>query len=583
MTAQLMPYFIQKFFDANGNALSGGKLFTYQAGTSTPLATYTDETAGTPNANPIVLDSSGQASVWLGSSAYKLILQDSLGNVIKTVDNVSYINLGSIDKTMISSNIAGQALLQNVSTKALDVQVDNVFVQVNGSNQLTLKPGAITADFLPASSKLEVLFKNTRDFSDPGSIKTIPQYEWASPALQGGPTLVGDAPSTKWSPNGEFLAVSSGSTPYILLYQRSGSNLTQLPNPAIIPTAAANHVAWSPCGDFLAVTTQATPYIIIYQRLGNSFVKLPDPASLPNGFSSVAGNNVAFSPNSDFLALSYRFQTSLGLPARGFIMYERGGALNVTGTTTGTTSTNIVLSNVGSSDNYVESVSSGSIAFPGTTTGTFSGAVTGTTFTDVTSAAGLPSGASWFAWSPDSSMFALLTTQIGSASTAINVYSRLDTTFTAITAPDTSTLTGGIEEFSFSPDGNYLAVISPTAPYLTIYSSPSFALLTSTPPTQPASQPFAPTWSANSEYLAVGLTSTPFLLVYSVASSSNTFTKIADLATLPVGPPLSIDWTQTKQYLALGIFGATPFFHLYKTASTLPGDSLLWSRGVPNV
>jgi hypothetical protein len=38
-----------QFFDANGNPLVGGKLFTYAAGTTTPLATYTDSTGLTPN------------------------------------------------------------------------------------------------------------------------------------------------------------------------------------------------------------------------------------------------------------------------------------------------------------------------------------------------------------------------------------------------------------------------------------------------------------------------------------------------------------------------------------------------------
>ena len=62
-------------FNQGGVPLNGGKLFTYIAGTTTKLTTYTDATGGTPNTNPIILDSNGQCSVWLVPSvSYKLTL-----------------------------------------------------------------------------------------------------------------------------------------------------------------------------------------------------------------------------------------------------------------------------------------------------------------------------------------------------------------------------------------------------------------------------------------------------------------------------------------------------------------------------
>jgi hypothetical protein len=66
-------------FNDDGTPLVGGLLYTYVSGTTTPQATYTDSTLGTPNANPVVLDSRGEASVWLGTSAYtmKLLRADS--------------------------------------------------------------------------------------------------------------------------------------------------------------------------------------------------------------------------------------------------------------------------------------------------------------------------------------------------------------------------------------------------------------------------------------------------------------------------------------------------------------------------
>jgi hypothetical protein len=75
---------------ANGGApLVGGQLFTYSAGTSTPIATYTDNTGGTSNPNPVILNSRGEANVWiLPNVGYKFILEDAAGNIIWTVDQI---------------------------------------------------------------------------------------------------------------------------------------------------------------------------------------------------------------------------------------------------------------------------------------------------------------------------------------------------------------------------------------------------------------------------------------------------------------------------------------------------------------
>ena len=46
------------FFDG-GVSAAGYLLFTYEAGTTTKLATYSDVNLTTPNTNPIVLDADG--------------------------------------------------------------------------------------------------------------------------------------------------------------------------------------------------------------------------------------------------------------------------------------------------------------------------------------------------------------------------------------------------------------------------------------------------------------------------------------------------------------------------------------------
>lgn len=84
----------QQFFDNNGIPLAGGLLYTYVAGSSTPLSSFTDSAGTIANTNPIVLNSAGRApsEIWLTyGSAYKLILCDASNNQIWSLDNISGI------------------------------------------------------------------------------------------------------------------------------------------------------------------------------------------------------------------------------------------------------------------------------------------------------------------------------------------------------------------------------------------------------------------------------------------------------------------------------------------------------------
>jgi hypothetical protein len=80
-----------QFFDNNGAPLNAGKIYTYQAGSSTPLATYTDVNGLIANTNPIILGTSGRPpnDIWLSEGFfYKFILKDSADVTIQTYDNL---------------------------------------------------------------------------------------------------------------------------------------------------------------------------------------------------------------------------------------------------------------------------------------------------------------------------------------------------------------------------------------------------------------------------------------------------------------------------------------------------------------
>ena len=95
MTVDASPLggFATQFFDNNGVILSGGKVYTYVAGTTTPQATYTSVSGVTPHANPIILDSAGRVpggEIWLTSGAsYKFVIETSLGVLLGSYDNVA--------------------------------------------------------------------------------------------------------------------------------------------------------------------------------------------------------------------------------------------------------------------------------------------------------------------------------------------------------------------------------------------------------------------------------------------------------------------------------------------------------------
>lgn len=81
----------QQFFDNTGLPLNGGLLYTYQAGSTTPLATYTDVNGTIANSNPIVLDSSGRlpSEVWLTYGFfYKFVVKTSAAVTLGTYDNI---------------------------------------------------------------------------------------------------------------------------------------------------------------------------------------------------------------------------------------------------------------------------------------------------------------------------------------------------------------------------------------------------------------------------------------------------------------------------------------------------------------
>jgi hypothetical protein len=156
-----------QFFDNNGVALSGGKLYTYAAGTTTPQSTYTSVSGGTANANPIVLDSAGRVSgsneVWLTNGlSYKFILKTSVDTQLWSADNIFGINdFNSLIPIVYNSTGTGSTVAFNLSSSPVNENTTQVYINGVYQQKNTYSVAAAVLTFSqapPLTSTIEVTY-----------------------------------------------------------------------------------------------------------------------------------------------------------------------------------------------------------------------------------------------------------------------------------------------------------------------------------------------------------------------------------------------------------------------------------------
>ena len=130
-----------QFFDNNGAPLSGGKMYTYVAGTTTPQATYTSAAGSTAHSNPIILDSGGRVpggEIWLTDGLqYKFVLKTSTDVLIGTYDNIVGINSNFVNfltETEVQTATSGQTVF-TLATTTYQPGTNTLSVFVDGVNQ----------------------------------------------------------------------------------------------------------------------------------------------------------------------------------------------------------------------------------------------------------------------------------------------------------------------------------------------------------------------------------------------------------------------------------------------------------------
>jgi hypothetical protein len=135
MSGALAPALYQQIEDANGKPVAGAKIFTYQAGTTTPAVVYTDVNLSVPAANPIVADTAGVWSAYLVTAVgYKFVIQDASGATLRTIDNV----VGAYAPPTVAPPPVVQVTTLTGTVNDFALTPNCRFLRVNAASVLTL-------------------------------------------------------------------------------------------------------------------------------------------------------------------------------------------------------------------------------------------------------------------------------------------------------------------------------------------------------------------------------------------------------------------------------------------------------------
>lgn len=150
-----------QFFDNSGYPLTGGKLYTYAAGTTTLQTTYTTSAGNVTRTNPIVLDAAGRVpssgEIWLTSQAYKFVLYTSTDVFIATYDDI----VGQGVQSFTPQNFTGDGATVAFTLSAAPNSENSTFVYINGvyqqKNTYSIAGAVLTfSEAPPVTSSIEV-------------------------------------------------------------------------------------------------------------------------------------------------------------------------------------------------------------------------------------------------------------------------------------------------------------------------------------------------------------------------------------------------------------------------------------------
>lgn len=142
-TMLLQPRFRSLLIDGTPNV--GGRVYTYEAGTMTPLQSYQSPDLYASNTNPVILDANGEADIWI-PGPFKLVVQDANGVQLYSVDHLYGLTGGntaslpdqSADRYLVWDAVAGQF-------KNSGISMSDVEAAVRAFDTVTLIGGGLVA------------------------------------------------------------------------------------------------------------------------------------------------------------------------------------------------------------------------------------------------------------------------------------------------------------------------------------------------------------------------------------------------------------------------------------------------------
>jgi hypothetical protein len=298
-TAIISPTPKWQLSDQNGKPYSGGLVFSYAAGTTTPQATFADSTGLILNPNPIVLDSAGRASVFLTCGiSYKFVIQNSLSVAQYTQDNVT---------------------LPCVSVGGANTQVEfNCFSALCGSPNFTWTNGTSTLNII---GSLDV---------SAGGLLNGP--------FAGNPNFTGTPTSTTGSPGDastqiatDAFVAASAAAGVTSFNGRHGAVVSQAGDYAVAQVTGAAPLA-SPAFTEVPTAPTAAPGTSTTQLATTAFVQATSKTVLSHNIVSMSSNVVLTANVASTILTQAVTMPTTGCPCRAIVNYQLGLAANVNGT-----------------------------------------------------------------------------------------------------------------------------------------------------------------------------------------------------------------------------------------------------------
>lgn len=302
-----------QFFTNSGAPLTGGKIFTYAAGTTTPQASYTTSQGNVAWTNPIVLNAAGRVpsggEIWLTDGLiYKFLLKDANDVLIATYDNITGINSNAVAYTNqqeIVTATAGQTVFNlgisyQPGTNSLSVFVDGVNQYGPGAQYSYVETDSNTVTFNAGLHVgAEVKFTTTQQ-QGAGAVDAS-QVSYTPPFVGGVPTNV-EAKLSEYISVKDFGAVGDGVTDDTAAIQAAVDNggTIYFPN----GTYEITHVDLSSNTVLIGESWNA----IIHQIAGTD----PRPGSYDGMFTINYTNNATPTKNVAFRNLQFRMNLPTG-------------------------------------------------------------------------------------------------------------------------------------------------------------------------------------------------------------------------------------------------------------------------------